>query len=123
MPCLLQSFTMCCSLCARRNCVARLHQYQFERLYLVPVMPRVTHALYISFTHLSSVMFKHYQCSIHFQQYQFNNMLKPTHSSYHLEMMLFTFAIFFDVKVAVLIMPFHYLCRTTTGVATIFYRG
>ena len=35
-------------------------------------MPGVlTHALYFSFTHLSSVMFKHYLRSIHFQQYQF----------------------------------------------------
>ena len=41
MPCLFQSFTMCGSLCASRNCAARLHQYQFERLYLVPVIPGV----------------------------------------------------------------------------------
>ena len=41
MPCLFQSFTIWCSLCASRNCVARIHQYQFEWLYLVPAVPGV----------------------------------------------------------------------------------
>ena len=44
-----------------------LNAYIWFQLCLV----LLTHALYFSFTHLSSVMFKHYLRSNHFQQYQF----------------------------------------------------
>jgi len=119
-----------------------LNGYIWFQLFLV----YLTHALYFSFTHLSSVMFKHYLLSIHFQQYQFELQylmaVKPAVGNIafhfisaltacwnqHIQAIIWRWCCLpllylFDVKVAVLIMPFHYLCRTTTGVATIFRRG
>ena len=50
------------------DCInTNLNDYIWFQLCLV----QLTHGLYSSFTHLPSVMFKHYLCSIHFQQYQF----------------------------------------------------
>jgi hypothetical protein len=65
-------------------------------IWFLLCLVKLTHALYFSFTHLSSVMFKHELCSIHFQQYQFElQYLVP-------------------VKPVVVNIPFHFLSALTS---------